>query len=481
MNWIYVALIIYLTVLVLVCLRIIYETHNSNKTLAYLLFCIFFPIIGIGFYITFGINYWRLKKYRKKASSDKKILDQLQQNILQYNEVALKANDDAVQQNAELSTMLLKDLGSPLTANNKVKLLINGEEKFPEMLRAIKEAKHHIHVEYYIYEYDKIGSELIELLILKASEGVKVKMIYDDFGSPAIKRKTEKRMQAAGVEIFPFHKIHFYFVANRINYRNHRKIVIIDGCTGFTGGINVSDKYVNDNTKKLFWRDTHVRIDGPAVYYLQYLFFADWHFCCEEDFNPATEYFPIIKPSQNESHVQISASGPNSIQPSVLFTLLQAIYLAKEELLITTPYFIPGDSIIDALRIAALSGMKVKLLVPGICDSKIVNAASKSNYKSLLEAGVEIYLYQKGFVHAKTLIADGKLIVVGTANMDYRSFELNFEVNAIVYDDEVANELRKVFFNDLADAEKIDKDEWLQRKWYTQFPERIARLSSPVL
>ncbi|MCY7291495.1 MAG: cardiolipin synthase [Ferruginibacter sp.] len=408
-------------------------------------------------------------------------MDQLQQNILQYNEVSLKTNDDAVQQNAELSTMLLKDLGSPLTANNKVKLLINGEEKFPEMLRAIKEAKHHIHVEYYIYEYDKIGSELIELLIQKASEGVKVKMIYDDFGSPSIKRKTEKRMQAAGVEIFPFHKIHFYFVANRINYRNHRKIVIIDGCTGFTGGINVSDKYVNDNTKKLFWRDTHVRIDGPAVYYLQYLFFADWHFCCEEDFNPATEYFPIIKPSQNESHVQISASGPNSIQPSVLFTLLQAIYLAKEELLITTPYFIPGDSIIDALRIAALSGLKVKLLVPGICDSKIVNAASKSNYKSLLEAGVEIYLYQKGFVHAKTLIADGKLIVVGTANMDYRSFELNFEVNAIVYDDEVANELRKVFFNDLAEAEKIDKEKWLQRKWYTQFPERIARLSSPVL
>lgn len=481
MNWIYTALIIYIIVLIIICLRIIYETHSTNKTLAYLLFCIFFPVVGIVFYITFGINYWRLKKYGKKALSDKKILDELRQNILQYNEVALTADDDGVKQNAELSNMLLKDLGSPLTANNKVKLLINGEEKFPELLQAIKEAKHHIHVEYYIYEYDKIGSELIELLILKAKEGVKVKMIYDDFGCPTIKRNTEKRMQAAGVEIFPFHKIHFYFVANRINYRNHRKIVIIDGCTAFTGGINVSDKYINNDTKKLFWRDTHVRIDGPAVYYLQYLFFADWHFCCEEEFKPVAEYFPFIKASQHDTHVQISASGPNSIQPSVLFTLLQAIYLAKEEILITTPYFIPGDSIIDALRIAALSGLKVKLLVPGICDSKIVNAASKSNYKSLLEAGVEIYLYQKGFVHAKTLITDGKLIVVGTANMDFRSFELNFEVNAIVYDDEVANELRNVFFKDIADAEKIDKEKWLARKWYTQFPERIARLSSPVL
>ena len=482
MNWIYTVLVIYLVILILISLRIIYETRSTNKTLAYLLFCIFIPVVGIGFYVTFGINYWRLKRYGKKATSDKKILDQLQQNILQYNTVALKANDDAVMQNAELSTMLLKDLGSPLTANNKVKLLINGEEKFKELLQAIREAKHHIHVEYYIYEYDKIGSELIELLIIKAKEGVKVKMIYDDFGSPTIKSKTEKRMQDAGVEIFPFHKIHFYFLANRINYRNHRKIVVIDGCTGFTGGINVSDKYVNNNDpKKLYWRDTHVRIDGPAVYYLQYLFFADWHFCCEDEFKAVSEYFPIIKPFENSSHVQISASGPNSIQPSVLFTLLQAIYLAKEEILITTPYFIPGDSIIDALRIAALSGLKVKLLVPGICDSKIVNAASKSNYKSLLEAGVEIYLYQKGFVHAKTLITDGKLIVVGTANMDYRSFDLNFEVNAIVYDETVANELRKVFFDDLNDAEQINKEQWFQRKWYTQFPERIARLSSPVL
>ncbi len=481
MNWIYLGLIIYLFVLIIICLRIIFETHSTNKTLAYLLFCTFIPVIGIGFYITFGVNYWRLKKYGKKATSDKKILEQLQENILQYNKVALVANDDAVLQNAELSAMLLKDLGSPLTANNKVKLLINGEQKFPEMLQAIREARHHIHVEYYIYEYDKIGTALIDLLIEKAKGGVKVKMIYDDFGSPSINRKTEKRMQDAGVQIFPFHKIRFYLLANRINYRNHRKIVVIDGRTGFTGGINVSDKYVNDNSKKLFWRDTHVRMDGPAVYYLQYLFFADWHFCCEDSFAPIAEYFPIIKPSENKSHVQISASGPNSIQPSVLFTLLQAIYLAKEEILITTPYFIPGDSIMDALRIAALSGLKVKLLVPGICDSKIVNAASKSNYKSLLEAGVEIYLYQKGFVHAKTLITDGKLIVVGTANMDHRSFDLNFEVNAIVYDAEVADELRNVFFMDLEDAEKIDKEKWLNRKWYTQLPERIARLSSPVL
>lgn len=472
---------VYLVVLLLIWIRIIFETHSTNKTLAYLLFCTFIPFIGIGFYLAFGINYWRLKKYNKKSDTDKKILEQLQNTILQYNQSAVNVADTSVKENAELSSMLLKDLSSPLTGGNRIQLLINGEEKFPELLRAINHAKQHIHLEYYIYEYEGIGALLIELLIEKARQGVAVKMIYDDFGSPSINRKTEARMKAAGIEIYPFHKINFYFLANRINYRNHRKIVVIDGCTAFTGGINVSEKYINSNKNQLFWRDTHVRIDGPAVYYLQYLFMADWHFCCENKFEPTDKYFPVIEPHKENSFVQINASGPNSRQPSVLYSILQAIYLAKEEILITTPYFIPGNSTIDALRIAALSGLKVKLLVPGVCDSKIVNAASQSNYNDLLRAGVEIYLYQKGFVHAKTMVTDNKLIIVGTANMDYRSFELNFEVNAIVYDATTANKLRAIFFDDLKDAQKIDKDQWLARSWFTQFPEKLARLFSPVL
>ena len=177
----------------------------------------------------------------------------------------------------------------------------------------------------------------------------------------------------------------------------------------------------------------------------------------------------------------MAASGPDSFQPSILFSILQAIYLAKEEILITTPYFIPGDSIIEAMRIAALSGISVKLLVPGICDSRIVNAASKSNYNDLLQAGVEIYMYQRGFVHAKTLVADGKLSIVGTANMDHRSFEMNFEVNAIIYDRPFAEQMRQVFFNDLKDSEKIDAERWYKRPAYEQFPEKIARLFSPIM
>jgi cardiolipin synthase len=253
------------------------------------------------------------------------------------------------------------------------------------------------------------------------------------------------------------------------------------------GGINVSDKYVNGNglpgkaDKKLYWRDTHIRIDGPAVYYLQYLFMSDWNFCCTTPLKPDKSFFASPDPVKKGSFVQVAASGPDSTLPSVLYSILQAIYLAKEEILITTPYFIPGDSIIDALCVAALSGLSVKLLVPGVCDSKLVNAASKSNYNKLLQAGVEIYLYQKGFVHAKTMTTDGKLSVVGTANMDYRSFELNFEVNAIIYDHEFAEKMREVFFEDLKNAEQIDKQLWFDRPGYRQLPEKLARLFSPVL
>ncbi len=482
MNWTTIGGILYILLVMLVCLRIIFETHSTNKTLAYLLLTLFVPVFGMLFYLTFGINYWRIKTYRKKMDSDTRILQHLVKHSQPYKDSSLKTSDPAVQQNGELVSMLLRDLSSPLTGGNRVQLLVNGEKKFPEMLSSIRNAKHHIHLEYYIYEYDEIGKELVDLLIIKAREGVEVKFIYDDFGSPGIKRKIEKEMQEAGIEISPFHKVHFYLLANRINYRNHRKIVVIDGCTGYVGGINVSDKYINGgDSKKLFWRDTHIRLDGPAVYYLQYLFISDWNFCCEHSFEPLNNYFPPIKAATDNSYVQITASGPDSTQPSVLFSILQAIYLAKEEILITTPYFIPGDSIMDALRIAALSGLKVKLLVPGVCDSKIVNAASKSNYTELLKAGVEIYLYEKGFVHAKTMVTDSRLFIVGTANMDRRSFDLNFEVNAVVYDAVVAKKMRSQFFEDLETAIQLNKEEWLNRKWYHQFPEKVCRLFSPVL
>jgi cardiolipin synthase len=484
MNWLLIGEIAYVIILILVCLRIIYDTRSTTKSLAYLLFAVFVPFFGMIFYFSFGINYRHRKMYSKKLYENDDLAAKFQQRMLQYSAQTFQQNHAAIIGNKELAFMVLKDSMSPLTAKNAVKLLINGEQKFPEVLQAIKNAKRHIHIEYYIYEDDEIGLAIEAALIEKAQEGVTVRFIYDDFGSRDIRKKLVPRLKTAGVSAFPFLKVHFMLFANRLNYRNHRKIIVIDGVTAFVGGINVSDRYINgNNPKQVYWRDTHLRIDGPGTQYLQYLFLCDWNFCANEVLQPDSNFFPA-KPELTGTEnkiVQIAASGPDSESPTILFSILQAINLASEEILITSPYFIPGESLVDALTIASLSGIKVKLLVPGKSDSLLVNAAARSYYNDLLNAGVEIYQYQKGFVHAKTMVADKKVAIVGTANMDFRSFDLNFEVNAIVYDTEIASQLSTVFYEDLKHALKIDPEQWAARPVYKQLLEKAARLLSPLL
>ncbi|MGN6292567.1 MAG: cardiolipin synthase [Chitinophagaceae bacterium] len=482
MNWLLLSEILYVLILVATCIRIVYDTRTTTKTMAYLLLAVFLPVAGIIFYFSFGINYRKRKIYGRKEISNATVLEELKKATTAYTQDALKHAGTVVQEYKELAKLLVKDQQSPFTRHNKVKLLINGEEKFPEVLEAIRAATSHVHLEYYIVERGEVAKELVEVLLEKAKEGVEVRFIYDDFGSYSIRRQTLERLNAGGIKTAPFYKIRFLLLANRLNYRNHRKIIVIDGHTAFTGGINISDKYVNNKPGQLYWRDTHLRIDGPGVYYLQYLFLNDWNFCSGESLQPAAFLFPSPSVHKKEDTlVQIAASGPDSTQPTILFSLLQAVYLAQEEILITTPYFIPGESMLEALTIAALSGLSVKLLVPGISDSKLVNAAARSYYEELLKAGVEIYQYQKGFIHAKTLVADGKLSVVGTANMDFRSFELNFEVNALVYDVDFSRQLRAAFYNDLKNAEKIDPLAWAARPVYKQMREKVARLLSPLL
>jgi cardiolipin synthase A/B len=484
MNWLLIYEVLYLVALILVCLRIIYDTHSTTKSLAYILFAIFVPFAGMIFYFLFGINYRNREMYSKKLLQNDVLAKKLHEEIYQNSRQIFIEGGAAIQSSKELMYMLVKDTNSPLTGNNAVKLLINGENKFPEVMQALQEAKHHIHFEYYIYEDDTIGKEIELALIQKAQQGVEVRFIYDDFGSRSIRKKLVRRLKAGGVKAFPFLKIYFIAFANRLNYRNHRKIIIVDGHTAFVGGINVSDRYINTgNAKKTFWRDTHLRIDGPGVTHLQYLFMCDWNFCANEQLQPDAVFFPVknTNPAQGEKLVQIAASGPDSKTPTILFSLLQAINLATKEILITSPYFIPGDSLLDALIIASLSGVAVKLLVPGKSDSMIVNAAARSYYDDLLKAGVEIYLYNKGFVHAKTFVADKKIAIVGTANMDFRSFDLNFEVNAIVYNTALATELSDVFYEDISGATILNETEWAARAWYKQLMEKTARLVSPLL
>ncbi len=485
MSWLLGFEILYVILLFFICIRVIYDTRSSVKTLAYLLLVVFIPVLGIGFYFLFGINYRKRKLYNKKLTEGEGLAKKLKEDISRYSRRTLEQGSDGIKRNKELAILLVNDNLSPLATGNHIKVLINGENKFPEVIQALLAAKDHIHIEYYIYEDDEIGRTIENILIQKAQEGVTVRFIYDDFGSRSIRKKLVPRLRSAGVQASPFYKVYFILFANRLNYRNHRKIIVIDGKTGFVGGINVSDRYINQSPdkNKLFWRDTHLRIDGPGVHYLQYLFMCDWNFCVGDDLQPAEAFFPSPSaiPAAGNKVVQIAASGPDSDTPTILFSLLQAINLATKEILITTPYFIPGESLMDALIVASMSGVSVKLLAPGISDSVMVNAAARSYYDDLLHAGVEIYLYKKGFIHAKTMVTDNSMAIVGTANMDYRSFDLNFEVNAVVYDDEIANELTRVFYEDLKDAEKIDPEKWINRPVYKRLMEKTARLVSPLL
>lgn len=485
MNWILLAEIIYVIIVILVCVRVVYDTQNTTKTLAYLLAVTFLPFVGIIIYFSVGINYRKRKMYSKKIFNNAELKKAIQKQILETSQTVINTRPESVKNFKKLAGLILNQVLSPISEGNDVTLLLNGENKFPSVLEALTNAKDHIHIEYYIFDAGEIGRKIIDLLIEKAQQGVTVRFIYDDFGSREIRKKQVPRLKAAGVAAFPFYKIKLIALANRLNYRNHRKIIVVDGVLGFVGGINVSDKYINDAQKKndLFWRDTHLKIEGPAVKSLQYVFIGDWNYCSGEKLEPTKIFFPDDNEFHSESDkiVQIAASGPDSDTPLIQQTLLQAINLAKEEILITTPYFMPGDSILESLVIAAASGTKVKILVPGASDSKFVNYAARSFYGRLLNAGAKIYRYQKGFVHAKTMVVDKQLTMVGSANMDIRSFDLNFEVNAIVYDEEIAQELRQAFYEDLKEATVIDVETWNARSKFTQILEKLAGLFSPLM
>ncbi|MFD2551697.1 cardiolipin synthase [Bizionia sediminis] len=484
MDWSFLWEIAYVLFILFVIARVLQDTRSSTKTLSYILFIIFVPILGVIFYFSVGTNYRKRKLYSKKIVTDEVLRERIKKRLNAYTK-AIRNSGLIPQKSNTLVEFIRRAGNSPLTANNEVKLLINGEEKFPELLQALEKATDHIHIEYYIYENDITGNQIADILIKKAKQGVAVRFMYDDFGSHGLGKTFIKKLEDAGVQTAPFYKIKWYAFANRINYRNHRKIVVIDGMVGFVGGINISDKYRNDlqNNQPLFWRDTHIKITGQATAYLQYLFMGDWNFCSHKAFAYSNRYF--IDSTQQEhienEVVQFAASGPDSKQPVIFYALLEAISSAKKSIYITSPYFIPDESLMDALIIAVQGGLDVKILIPGVSDSKMVNAAASAYYTELLAVGAKIYKYNKGFVHAKTMVVDNDLAVIGSANMDYRSFDLNFEVNAMVYSKKIAAQLTKVFETDLSHATLIDAEAWLNRPKYIHVWEKMVRLLSPFL
>jgi cardiolipin synthase A/B len=462
-------------------LIVISENRSPSKTLAYLLMFFALPYLGVLVYFVFGENYRKKKIYKKKWLTDQQNAERFGNYMVTLSEEVITDHISAIKGNAQLVRMLVNDSKLPISVNNKVEVLLNGEQKFPAMLSALEGARHHIHMEYYIYEEGVIADQIKEILIRKSREGVHVRVIYDDFGSD-LGKSYLKSLREAGVKIAPFYKIYFHLLANRNNYRDHRKIIIVDGTVAFTGGINISDRYNNNRLKKgeLYWRDTHLRIEGDSAKLFQYLFFLNWTFCCDEEIGLNADYFPVYE-GDGKQLVQVAYSGPDSDRASIMLSYFAAINNSREYVYIATPYFIPNESILNALKKAALGKVDVRLVVPGVSDSKLVNAAAMSYYDELLEAGVKIYLYKKGFTHSKTVIADRSLSMVGTANMDIRSFDLNFEVNAVVFDEAVHTSLKNAFMDDLANSVQINLEQWRGRPRYRKMFESCCRLVSALL
>lgn len=484
-NWSLITSSLYFLFLVIVCLRVIWDTQSVSKTLAYLLLIIFVPIFGLLFYFSFGINYRKQKLYSKKLKIDTAFQQKFEHQLSKENLFNIFPKEDYIFQKYKRLIHLFsnsKTENAFVLPNYQLTILNNGENLYPKLFEELKKARKHIHLEYYIYDDDVLGNQLKDILIQKAKEGVEIRFIYDDFGSKNIRKTIAKELREAGVKVFPFHKIRLMFLANRLNYRNHRKIVIIDGETAFVGGINVSDKYINQPKNKVYWRDTHLMIKGFSALSLQHIFLLDWNFCSGETIEINEHYFPFTfqKPSEG-NFAQVIVSGPDSDMPSILYALLIAIGEAKEEILLTTPYYIPENTLQEALIIAAKSGVKVKLLLPKKGDSAIVDVANRSFFAELLEAGVEIYCYKKGFIHSKTFVIDGELASVGTTNLDIRSFTLNFEVSALLYDSSMAQQLRADFYTDLQDSEKISAEVWNNSPKWKKLIRKIVKLASPFM
>jgi cardiolipin synthase len=470
---------VFLITAIPVAIMIVLEKRSPSKTVAWILTLIIFPIIGMVFYLFFGQEYRKQKIFSRKGIKGlSKIRELSSRQLREIGKTHLNLNEEA-RKNENIIRLLLNNSNSLLTTGNQLKILKNGNETFNAIFEAIKNAKHHIHLEYYILADDKIGNRLKELLIEKKKEGIEIRIIIDDVGSWSLKEKFISELRKNGIELYPFMEVRFPRLTSKMNFRNHRKIAIIDGEIAFTGGINFADRYIEGVKKLGVWRDTHLQIEGDAVASLQVIFAADWYFVINENLS-GPKYFPSFTEAVG-TPVQISASGPDSDWKNIEQAFLAAISNAKEKIYITTPYLMPTQQIVSALEIASLSNVDVRIIIPEKSDAITSKWCSFSFVEKLLEAGVKIYFYTKGFTHSKFMIVDEVFSTIGTTNLDFRSFETNFEVNAFIYETEFTKNLEKLFITDLKNSRQIKLAEWKMRPWHFKVRESMAHIISPML
>ena len=469
-HWVF--LVIYVVIVIMVMVRVLMDNRQPAKTMAWMLVLTFIPMLGIILYFFFG------QTTRKERKIWQYSMDQLtKHSMLEFVE---QKRLHLPHEYRELINLFMNQNWVLPFKNNETEIYISGYEFFPSLLMEIGKAEHHIHLDTFIISCDPLGQIVADALINKARQGVEVRIIYDDVGSWKTKNRFFDRMRAEGIEIYAFMPVHFPIFTSKVNYRNHRKICVIDGEVGFIGGMNIANRYVK-GIKKLAWRDTHVKITGAAVYGLQRAFLVDWFFVSRELITNHV-YYPVSKVAENDSLIQIVTSSPTSLWPEIEQGYVRVLTSAKRYVYMETPYFLPTDPILFAMRTAALSGVDVRLMIPYETDTKIVEWASRTYVLATVKAGVKVYLYKAGFNHSKLLVADDSIATIGSTNVDFRSFENDFEANAFFYDKKIALEVKDIFLKDqeecvaLEDVRNLTHRSFLQRLW-----ESMVRLLSPLL
>ena len=470
-DWIYnILYLIYLLLIASSILVVISENRNATKSLAWILALIFLPVIGLILYLFFGqsLRNERMisRQNREKLHADNKPTE--------VDVDKLPLSDNCVQ----LLKMCNQFVGVSYYPGNDVRMYIRGHDKFEDLLDDLRNARQFIHIQYFIFRDDEWGGKVRDELVAAAERGVEVRLLFDDMGCWTVNRRFFHNMRKHGVDVRVFMRVALPNPSLRINYRNHRKIVVIDGDKGYIGGMNIADRYVNGDDDHS-WRDTHIRIEGPAVWGLQLSFVVDW--CYEsKTLLSGEKYFPIV-PEKGDKGVQIIPSGPIGNMENMAPMCQKMVSMAHKYVYIQTPYFLPTDSLVQTLRVAALSGVDVRVMIPKRPDSIILRWGSYSYISEMLRSGVRVYLYEPGVMHAKTIVTDDELVSIGSANFDFRSFEHNFETNALVYDKSLAQRVKSDFHNDETECSEVQMTEWRHRPWWQKICESIVRLLSPVL
>jgi len=460
---------------------VFFERKEPRSVWAWLLLLYFVPFVGFLFYLLLGTDMRKRKMFRMKE-----VEDRLNEEVRGQEHRLLSRHpgerDEEIDRYRDLIMYNLESSGAMLTQDNDITIYTDGNAKFNALIEDIRQAREFIHMEYYIIKNDVLFWRIIEVLRAKAAEGVEVRVLFDSIGCRAVKKKLWRQLNNWGIQTAEFFPALLGRLQLRINYRNHRKIVVIDNKVGYVGGFNVGKEYLGLDERFGYWRDTHLRIVGGAVFGLQLRFILDWNYAAGQNLFTAGDYLKEVKADSGEGcKAQIVSSGPDNTQKQIRDNYLRLIYKAKRRISIQTPYFIPDESVMSALLIAIRSGVEVRVMIPCKPDHPFVYWATYSYVGDLVMAGADCYTYDDGFLHSKGLVVDDEVFCYGTANMDIRSFSLNFEVNAVVYDAGKAREMTALFERDLEHCSRITRESYASRGLKLRVKEQICRLMSPLL